>query len=94
MSNFSELSPWWTVLFVVGVWLFAHGSYRYFERPLDRCRGKVVGLDQAARRRRARVFEVRHPTLVMRTNRSRLGAAADAGRPISAIGAGVHACCI
>jgi len=34
MSNFSELSPWWTVLFLVGVWLFAHGSYRYFERPL------------------------------------------------------------
>jgi peptidoglycan/LPS O-acetylase OafA/YrhL len=33
-GNYPTLSVWWTVLFVVGVWLFAHGSYRYFERPL------------------------------------------------------------
>lgn len=25
---------WWTLVFVLGVWLFAHYSYKYFERPL------------------------------------------------------------
>ena len=33
-APYPALSAWWTVLFVLGVWLFAHGSYRYFERPL------------------------------------------------------------
>ena len=29
-----NLSPWWTVLFVLCVWPLAHLSYQYFERPL------------------------------------------------------------
>jgi len=33
-ARYPALSPWWTLLFLLGVWLFAHASYRYFERPL------------------------------------------------------------
>ena len=33
-SPYPTLSPWWTIVFVVGVWLFAHFSYQYLERPL------------------------------------------------------------
>lgn len=33
-AQYPTLSPWWTVLFILAVWLFAHFSYQYFERPL------------------------------------------------------------
>lgn len=33
-APYRALSPWWTLVFVLGVWLFAHFSYRYLERPL------------------------------------------------------------
>lgn len=33
-GQYPTLSPWWTVGFVLCVWLFAHFSYQYFERPL------------------------------------------------------------
>jgi peptidoglycan/LPS O-acetylase OafA/YrhL len=53
-AHYPALSPWWTVLFVVGVWLFAHGSYRYFERPLigiaARWSDSIKRRDAAARR--------------------------------------------
>lgn len=31
---FPGLSPWWTFLFSLGVWPFAHFSYKFFEKPL------------------------------------------------------------
>ena len=34
LANYPTLSPWWTVFFVVCVWVFAHYSYQYFERPI------------------------------------------------------------
>ena len=37
---FPAISPWWTFLFVLGVWPFAHYSYKYFERPLIVFAGK------------------------------------------------------
>jgi peptidoglycan/LPS O-acetylase OafA/YrhL len=49
-AHYPALSPWWTVLFVVGVWLFAHGSYRYFERPLI---GIAAGWSDSIKRRDA-----------------------------------------
>lgn len=33
-APYPALSPWWTLLFLLGVWLFAHASYRYLERPM------------------------------------------------------------
>lgn len=33
-GQYPTLSPWWTVVFILCVWLFAHFSYQYFERPL------------------------------------------------------------
>jgi len=33
-GQYPTLSLWWTLIFIVGVWLFAHFSYQYFERPL------------------------------------------------------------
>jgi peptidoglycan/LPS O-acetylase OafA/YrhL len=35
-APWQTLSPWWTVLFVLCVWVFAHFSYKYFEYPLIR----------------------------------------------------------
>ena len=49
-AHYPALSPWWTVLFVVGVWLFAHGSYRYFECPLI---GIAAGWSDSIKRRDA-----------------------------------------
>jgi peptidoglycan/LPS O-acetylase OafA/YrhL len=33
-APYPTLSPWWTIVFVVWVWLFAHFSYQYLERPM------------------------------------------------------------
>ena len=33
-AQYPTISPWWTVLFILAVWLFAHYSYQYFESPL------------------------------------------------------------
>jgi peptidoglycan/LPS O-acetylase OafA/YrhL len=55
-AQYPALSPWWTVLFVLGVWLFAHGSYRYFERPLI---GVAARWSDSIKRRDAAVRGVR-----------------------------------
>lgn len=35
-ASWPMLAPWWTVVFILATWLFAHYSYKYFERPLMR----------------------------------------------------------
>ena len=34
LAPYPTLSPWWTVVFILAVWLLAHFSYKYLERPL------------------------------------------------------------
>lgn len=33
-APYPAISSWWTPVFILGVWLLAHFSYKYFERPL------------------------------------------------------------
>ena len=35
-ANYPALAPYWNIIFVAGVFLLAHFSYQYFERPLMR----------------------------------------------------------